>query len=180
MGKCFQHFLGHLECPNKKVEENGLVTKSSNWSEMSLGWPNTQIKIHKYTNTVWVKLGDRPIMCYIFEKDIVWGPQKQCSQVSDIKIYKYKYTNTQIQFGPKSSTTTSSSSSSNYKSKFPNFAQNNFWFFDLIFTIICFQTLPIMFFWKKLKNVNVTSHHQANINNNIIICSWNSEQSWLL
>ena len=103
MGKCFQHFLGHLECPNKKVEENGLVTKSSNWSEMSLGWPNTQIQIHKYTNTVWVKLGDRPIMCYIFEKDIVWGPQKQCSQVSDIKIYKYtntqihKYTNTQIQ-----------------------------------------------------------------------------------
>ena len=111
-------------------------------------------------------------MCYIFEKDIVWGPQKQCSQVSDIKIYKYKYTNTQIQFGPKSSTTTSSSSS-NYKSKFPNFAQNNFCFFDLIFTIICFPTLSKKFFWKKLKNVNVTSHHQAIINNNIIIRSWN-------
>ena len=91
-------------------------------------YTNTNTQIHKYTNTVWVKLGDRPIMCYIFEKDIVWGPQKQCSQVSDIKIYKYKYTNTQIQFGPKSSTTTSSSSS-NYKSKFPNFAQNNFCFF---------------------------------------------------
>ena len=27
----------HFECPNEKVEENGLVTKSSNWSEMSLG-----------------------------------------------------------------------------------------------------------------------------------------------
>ena len=37
----------------KKVEENGLVTKSSNWSEMSLGWPITQIQIHKYTNTFW-------------------------------------------------------------------------------------------------------------------------------
>ena len=51
MGKCFQHFLGHLECPNKKVEENGLVTKSSILSMESLGWPNTQIQIHKYTNT---------------------------------------------------------------------------------------------------------------------------------
>ena len=89
---------------------------------------------------------------------------------------KYTNTNTQIQFGPKSSTTTSSSSS-NYKSKFPNFAQNNFCFFDLIFTIICFRTLSKKFFWKKLKNVNVTSHHQAIINNNIIIRSWNSEQS---
>merc|ERR1712148_74704 len=87
------------------------------------------------------------------------------SQVSDIKIYKYKYTNT-IQIGP-------SSSSSNYKSKFPNFSQNNFCFFDLIFTIICFPTLSKKFFLKKLKNVNVTSHHQAIINNNIIIRSWN-------
>ena len=53
-------------------------------------------------------------------------------------------------------------------------------FFYLIFTIICFPTLSKKFFWKKLKNVNVTSHHQAIINNNIIIRSWNSEQSWLL
>jgi len=50
-------------------------------------------------------------------------------------------------------------------------------FFYLIFTIICFPTLSKKFFWKKLKNVNVTSHHQAIINNNIIIRSWNSEQS---
>ena len=41
----------HFECPNEKVEENGLVTKSSILSKESLGWPNTQIKIHKYTNT---------------------------------------------------------------------------------------------------------------------------------
>ena len=41
----------HFECPNEKVEENELVTKSSNLSEESLGWPNTQIQIHKYTYT---------------------------------------------------------------------------------------------------------------------------------
>ena len=35
-------------------------------------------------------------MCYIFEKSMVRGPQKQCSWVSDLKIHKYKYTNTQI------------------------------------------------------------------------------------
>ena len=40
----------HFECPNEKVEENGLVTKSSILSKESLGWPNTQIQIHKYTN----------------------------------------------------------------------------------------------------------------------------------
>ena len=34
-----------------EVEENGLVTKSSNLSEESLGWPNTQIQIHKCTYT---------------------------------------------------------------------------------------------------------------------------------
>ena len=31
-------------------------------------------------------------MCYIFEKEMVRGPQKQCSQVSDIQIHKYEYT----------------------------------------------------------------------------------------
>ena len=53
--------------------------------------------MYKYTNTVWVKFADRPIMCYIFENVMVRGPQKQCSQVSDIQIQKYKYANTQIQ-----------------------------------------------------------------------------------
>ena len=37
-------------------------------------------------------------MWYIFEKQMLRGPQKQCSQVSDIQIHTYKYTNTQIQF----------------------------------------------------------------------------------
>ena len=60
---------------------------------------NTQIQIHKYTNTASVKVADRPNMCYIFEKVMVRGPQKQCSRVSDMQIHKYNYTNTQIQFG---------------------------------------------------------------------------------
>ena len=59
---------------------------------------NTQIQIHKYTNTASVKVADSLNMCYIFEKVMVRGPQKQCSQVSDIQIHTYKYTNTQIQF----------------------------------------------------------------------------------
>ena len=59
----------------------------------------------------------------------------------------------------------------------PELCSKQLLFFYLIFTIICFPTLSKKFFWKKLKNVNVTSHHQAIINNNIIIRSWNSEQS---
>ncbi len=55
--------------------------------------------MHKYTNTASVKVADRPNMCYIFEKVMVRGPQKQCSRVSDMQIHKYNYTNTQIQFG---------------------------------------------------------------------------------
>merc|ERR1711989_23085 len=63
---------------------------------------NTQRQIHKYTNTkytntVTVKVANRPSMCYIFEKAMVQGPQKQCSQVSDVQTHKDKYTNTQIQ-----------------------------------------------------------------------------------
>ena len=61
----------------------------------------TQIQIHKYTNTASIKVADRPNMCYIFEKVMVRGPQKQCSQVSDVQIHKYKYTNTQIQLRTK-------------------------------------------------------------------------------
>ena len=38
---------------------------------------------------------ERHMMWYIFGKEIVQGPQKQCSQVSDTQIHKYKYTNTQ-------------------------------------------------------------------------------------
>ena len=57
----------------------------------------TNTQIHKYTNTVLVKVADWPNMCYIFETVMIQGPQEQCSQVSDVQIHKYKYTNTQIQ-----------------------------------------------------------------------------------
>ena len=38
----------------------------------------------KYTNIVWVNFADKPNMCYIFEKSMVRGPQKQYSRVSDV------------------------------------------------------------------------------------------------
>merc|ERR1712208_137147 len=58
---------------------------------------NSQIQIHKYTNTAYYKLPERPSMCYIFENRIVQGYQKLHSRVSNSQIQKYKYTNTQIQ-----------------------------------------------------------------------------------
>ena len=54
---------------------------------LSLGHANTQIQIHKYRNTVWVKFEDRPNMRYIFLK--VQGPQKQCFRLSDVQLHKY-------------------------------------------------------------------------------------------
>ena len=60
--------IRHFECPNQKIYENRLVTKCSNLSKESLRWPNTQIQIHKYTNTVWTESEERHDMCYIFEK----------------------------------------------------------------------------------------------------------------
>ena len=64
------HFSKNLAfiVPGQKIEENGLVTKSSNLSEESLGRPNTQIQIHKYTNTQ-ILLGqklEKDMTCAIF------------------------------------------------------------------------------------------------------------------
>ena len=42
---------------------------------------NTKIQIHKYTNTAYDKLPERPSMCYIFENRIVQGYQKSYSHV---------------------------------------------------------------------------------------------------
>ena len=47
-------------------------------------------KIHKYTNTVLVKLSDRPNMGYIFEKQVVQGYQIWPSHQEDKDKYKYK------------------------------------------------------------------------------------------
>ena len=70
--------IRHFECPNEKVEENGLVTKSSILSKESLGWPNTQI--HIYTNTVfakkcWYFTRKRSQSCWGF--DPYGGPSKK-------------------------------------------------------------------------------------------------------
>ena len=47
------------------------------------------MQIHKYSNTAWVKFADRPNMCYIFEKVMVRGLQKQRSRLSDMQLHKY-------------------------------------------------------------------------------------------
>ena len=52
---------------------------------------NTKIQIHKYTNTAYDDVPERPNMLYIFENKIVKGYQKLCSHVSDAHIQKYKY-----------------------------------------------------------------------------------------
>jgi hypothetical protein len=39
-----------------------------------------------------VKFAERPNMCYIFEKVMLQGPQKQCSRVSDVQFHKYTNT----------------------------------------------------------------------------------------
>ena len=61
--------------------EAGKETDLKNWVAPALKYQNAQIHKYKYTNTVWVKFADTPNMCYIFEKVMVRGPQKQCSWV---------------------------------------------------------------------------------------------------
>ena len=52
---------------------------------------NTKIQIHKYTNTAFDKVPERPNMWYIFEKRIFQGYQKLYSHVPTAQIQKYKY-----------------------------------------------------------------------------------------
>merc|ERR1711989_71585 len=64
-------------------------------------YKNTNSQIHKYTNTAYEEVPERPNMWYIFEKRIVQGYQKLYSNVPNAQIQKYKYkihkyTNTQI------------------------------------------------------------------------------------
>merc|ERR1711888_41466 len=63
----------------------------------SVSYTNTQIQIHKCTNTAYDEVPERPNMWYIFEKRIFQGYQKSYSHVSNAQIQKYKNTNTQIQ-----------------------------------------------------------------------------------
>merc|ERR1711963_656556 len=54
-------------------------------------YTNTNTQIHKYANTALVKVANRHYICYIFEKVMVRGLQKQYSWLSDFQIHKYKY-----------------------------------------------------------------------------------------
>merc|ERR1711963_1104191 len=56
-------------------------------------YTNTNTQIHKCANTALVKVANRHDMCYIFEKVMVRGPQKQCSGCLTCKCTN---TNTQI------------------------------------------------------------------------------------
>ena len=58
-------------------------------------YKNTTTQIHKYTNTAYDKVPEKPTMWYIFEKRIVQVYQKLYSHVSKAQIQKYKYKNAQ-------------------------------------------------------------------------------------
>ena len=60
-------------------------------------YTNTQIQIHKYTNTACDEVPETPNMCYIFEKPRVQGHQTWYSGLSNTHLHKYKYTNTNSQ-----------------------------------------------------------------------------------
>merc|ERR1711989_119547 len=53
-------------------------------------YKNTNTQIHKYTNTAYDKVPDRPNMWYIFEKRIVQGYQKLYSYLC-IYVFVYLY-----------------------------------------------------------------------------------------
>ena len=72
--------IRNLEYPDEKVKKTWLAVCWSNWSSKSVEGPNTNntnTQIHKYTNTTWVKVTNRPNICYIFEKVMVQGSQNQ-------------------------------------------------------------------------------------------------------
>ena len=58
--------------------------------------PKQRFPSHPYPSRPLIALKqERPMIWYIFENEIIQGPQKQCSQMSDTQIHKYKYTTTQ-------------------------------------------------------------------------------------
>ena len=54
-------------------------------------YKNTNTQIHKYTNTAYDELPERPNMWRIFEKKIFQGYQKSYSHMSKRQIEKYKH-----------------------------------------------------------------------------------------
>ena len=79
---------------NTKWLSESICTRSNN-KVMQI--QNTNMQIHKYTNTAYDEVPERPNVWYIFEKSIVQRYEKWYSCVSNAQIQKYKYTNTQIQ-----------------------------------------------------------------------------------
>ena len=51
----------------------------------------TKCLMHKYTNTAYDEVPERPNMWYIFEKRIVQGYQRLYSHMPNAQIQKYKY-----------------------------------------------------------------------------------------
>merc|ERR1711990_657091 len=90
-------------CPSRMVTSplydvlghtNHIFSESS-WSQdiktditkcLILKYTNTNTQIHKYTNTAYYKVPERPNMQYIFEKRIVQGNQKLYSHVSNAQM----------------------------------------------------------------------------------------------
>ena len=69
-------------------------------------YKNTNSQIHKYTNTAYEEVPERPNMWYIFEKRIVQGYQRLYFHVPNAQRQKYnykihKYTNTAYDEVPK-------------------------------------------------------------------------------
>ena len=80
----------------QKDPKSGIFLKRGFFKDTKNYIPMCQM--HKYTNTAYDKVSERPNMWYIFEKRIVQGYQKLYSYVPNAQIKKCKYTNTQIHY----------------------------------------------------------------------------------
>ena len=104
------HMLLHivLTFSSKKTGQWSIVTPVTQWDlvqaepKLRDKWPNCQVaftlhctkytntnsntQIHKYTNTAYDEMPERPNMWYIFEKRIVQGYQKLYSHVSNAQM----------------------------------------------------------------------------------------------
>ena len=60
---------------------HGQWTKDNVPKCLTCKYTNTQIQIHKYSNIASAKVAYMPKVCYIFEKVMVRGPQKNVSSV---------------------------------------------------------------------------------------------------
>ena len=73
---CFRPYKPYVHFPK------ALGPRISKLILSSVSWKNTQIQRHKYTNTAYDKVPERPNMWHIFEKRIVQRYQKWYANVS--------------------------------------------------------------------------------------------------